>query len=314
MVRPPVFMDSSRRHHASLGLLIAFLLLSVRTVAALDVVEVGKVAEVEGSVEIGPRGALTQATRGTPINLGDLLQTGPTGAAEVNLGSEVGKADVGAMIVEEKSPVVVSSLSMRNDSSGQIVVADYDPHGPKVRFFLRRGTVLARIKVPERGVYEVGTDAGHVVAIGTAFLVTYCPSQPDAALVGCSGGDETMVVLGASGTAQVAGLVGAAVSLDGDKHEITTVKKGEPPTPPQPVSEEQFRQYIEGLEFIGGGRAESQTVGDPLRNGKHVPQQYQISKGVAPPVDTLDPCPRQSAPSCMENQPVEGLGNLDIRF
>jgi hypothetical protein len=209
--------------------------------------------------------------------------------------------DVGGRLSEEESTVLLSLLSIDNNSRATIETAEFDSHEPKVRFVLTDGRAYARvIKMPETGTYEFVTPAAQAFARGTAFLVTYNPD------------DEVTEVLGASGIVQVVGHTGVVRSVS--PHWKTRVKKGQEAEPPVRVPDEQFRQAIEGLEFIGGGRAQSLAVGDPLRKGTKVPKQYRFALGVGPPPDTVEACPHTSAPTCIPPEPVGGLGNLDLEF
>ena len=97
--------------------------------------------------------------------------------------------------------------------------------------------------------------------------------------------------------------------------EMTTVAEGRPASPPRPLSEEQFRQYVEGLQFIGGGRPESLTVGSALREGTEVPEPDRFALGVKPPPSIYDPCGvMPSAPTCATGEPTSGVGGIDIDF
>jgi hypothetical protein len=54
--------------------------------------------------------------------------------------------------------------------------------------------------------------------------------------------------------------------------EVTMVGRGRFPTPPRRLSDALFRQYMEGIEFIGAGASESLTGGYSLAAGQSVPQ------------------------------------------
>jgi len=177
---------------------------------------------------------------------------------------------------------------------------EFDPRGPLARFLLMRGRASALVGKTSAG-YEIKTPTAVALATGTRFVVTYDPAT-----------DLTEVV-SVSGRLRVSGLDGHEVWVSA--REITSVAKNKPPTPPRPLTEEQFRQYTEGLEFIGGGRAESLTTHSPLQAGKEVPPPDRFSAAGAPFSNTNQTCPLMtSAPTCATEQPITGLGRLDVEF
>jgi FecR-like protein len=272
--------------------LTASLFLSLRAAVAL---EIGTVKGADGTIDIVRDKTLIPVAQDTMIDLGDELQTGKPGKADLYFFDR----DVTAKPVGQKYAPIVSSLTLGDNSIAIIDKVEYSPQGARARFRLMEGSAYAHVdKTSAR--YEITTPTGFAVARGTEFLVKVDP------------GTEETKVLGASGTVQVTSLAGGEVPVGA--REITVVAKGQPPTPPRRVTEEEFRQYIEGLEFIGGGRPESVSVGDPLKKGSKVPQPYRFALGVDPPPDTLEPCVHTSAPTCIPPEPVGGLGNLDIGF
>jgi hypothetical protein len=56
------------------------------------------------------------------------------------------------------------------------------------------------------------------------------------------------------------------------------VARGKYPTEPQLLEEEVFRQYLEGLEFIGAGQLESMALNHPI-----------VAGAIVPPLDRIDP-------------------------
>jgi hypothetical protein len=289
----PMLMVARRRRHILWPLLAAILFLSVRTAAALDV---GTVVAAQGSAEIARDKARFAAALNTPISVGDELRTGSPGTADVAFFDR----DVTTALVGEKAAAIVSSLTVGENSLAVVDRYEFDPRGPKARFLLVRGRASALVGETAAG-YEIKTPTAIARATGTVFVVTYDPAA------------AVTEVVGVSGELRVAGLVGGEVWVSA--REITTVAKGQPATPPRRLGEEQFRQYIEGLQFIGGGRPESLTVGSALREGTKVPAPDSFALGVEKEPNAFDPCGGlPSAPTCATGEPFSGLGGLDIEF
>jgi hypothetical protein len=294
MARMTTFVERNGAVHLPWRIMIAFLLLSVRTTLAIDVGTVGEIVDPHGTVEIGAAPRLAHAVRGTPISVGDEIVTGASSTADALFGTNVGGRTTEAV-------VLVSSLTMSENSRAKVVECKViDPRGPKVRFVLTRGHAYAVIRMPEGGTYELSTPTAAALTTGTAFLVRY---DPDA---------EESQVVGASGSVRVTGTAGGEVSVGA--REITSIAKGQWPTKPRPLGETEFRQLLEGLEFVGAGRGESLAARDPLRMGVKVLQPYRFALDVGPPTGMPGLCPLSSTSTCLYGQSVVGPGGVDIHF
>jgi hypothetical protein len=95
---------------------------------------------------------------------------------------------------------------------------------------------------------------------GTEFLIVDDPVADVTDVLGINGRTEVHSVLDR---------VGNAVFVT--ERELTRVERGKMPTVPRRLDEVLFRQYLEGLQFIGRGQAESLTVNHPLITGEFVP-------------------------------------------
>jgi hypothetical protein len=138
----------------------------------------------------------------------------------------------------------------------------------------------------QRGaLYEITTATAVVKVRGTEFVVAYDPVAEVSDVVGVSGQVE---VRGATERPNTRGVFVTT-------KELTTVAKGKPPTMAKSISDALFRQYIEDLEFIGGGQAESQAAKHPILAGDMVPPLDQVEQlpavagAMAPAVRALVP-------------------------
>jgi hypothetical protein len=225
------------------GVLAALLLLAFPAAAQ----EVGTVAELDGTVDIGRYGQWTSATIGAPIEQGDQLRTGKHGRLKVVF------QDDSVLSVSEQSLVIVNE---------QV----FDPATSKTRsyFDLVRGklnSIVSDYYARPGASYEVKTATAVAGVRGTEFSVSYDPD------------DAVTEVLGFNGQVQVHSLLdpsGPGVIITAN--ESTTVAKGHLPTTPRRFNDKFFRQQLEGFSFIGGGRFESAAVSHPLAAGASVPR------------------------------------------
>jgi len=142
----------------------------------------------------------------------------------------------------------------------------------RTRLRLQRGAIRAVVS-PEAGAesrFQVDTPTGLARARGTEFLVTFDPVADVSQVVGISGTAAVHSVLdpAARGVLVTAG-------------ELTSVPRGRYPTPPQKLTETVFRQYLDSLAFIGGGKAEGLAAVDPLLAGAVVPPPDQAGAAAA---------------------------------
>jgi hypothetical protein len=154
--------------------------------------------------------------------------------------------------------------------------------------------------------YEIETDTAVAGVRGTEFVVEYDPEIFHTAVVGVSGTVEVHSVLDRArhGVYVTAG-------------ERTEVRRGQFPSPAPRLDEETFRQYLEGLAFIGFGRPESLTAQHAVATGVEVAAPEQ-----APPVAALTVSPTSDGlerdASTLVDQPTDVIqvltGDLVVRF
>jgi len=266
--------------------------IAVALAAAAGAAEVGTFASAEGTTEVQHDGRWSPAQIGTPVQVGDAVRTGPDGRARI----------------------VFQDDSVLNVGISSFLVVDrqiFDPAEGESRSLMKllRGRVRALVsEYYERpgSSYEVETETAVAGVRGTEFIVEYDP--------------EAFVteVVGVSGTVQVNSV------LDRARHgvyvtagELSTVRRGQLPGPPPRLDENTFRQYIEGLEFIGFGRPESLTSQNSIVTGVQVAEPER-----APLTTALEGAPRTDRPerdaSTLIDQPPDVIraltGDLVIRF
>jgi hypothetical protein len=221
--------------------LVALLLLAFPVAAQ----EVGTVAGLDGTADIGRGGAWTPATVGAPIEQGDQLRTGNPGRLKVVF------QDDSVLSVSEGSLVVVNE---------QV----FDPATKKARSYFdliqgKLNSIASEYYNRPGASYEVKTATAVAGVRGTEFTVSYDPD------------DAVTEVLGFNGTVQVHSLLdpaGPGVIITAN--ETTTVAQGRLPTPPRRYDGSIIRHQLEGFNFIGGGRFESVSAGHPLVAGSTV--------------------------------------------
>lgn len=208
--------------------------------------EVGRIAAVEPAAEIGRDGAFTAATVGAAVNQGDTLRTGKPG----------------------KLRVVFRDDSVLNLGPGsELVVTEqvFDPNESRYRSVINliKGKVRAIVsdyyKQP-RASYEIKTGTAVAGVRGTEFVMTFDEEAEVTEVVGVA---DTVSVAGTRDPRRGVVLVKA--------RDLTTVRKGQLPTRPRQLEEAEFQQYLQGVQFIGAGAAESLSVQHPVLQGAAVP-------------------------------------------
>jgi hypothetical protein len=221
--------------------------------------DIGTVVAVEGKAEVGRGGVWTDATVGTGVQRLDELRTARPGG---------------------RMQVVFLDQSVLNIGEGSDLTLDeftFEPEGGMVRSLVRflagkmRPLVSGYYK-QFGGVYEVETATAVVGVRGTEFVIAYDPVAEVSEVVGVTGQTEVR-------SARYP--VGRAVVVKAQ--ELTVVARGKLPTAPQRLSDKLFRQYIEDLEFIGGGREESATKKHPLLAGNAIPPPDHVDVLPGPP-------------------------------
>jgi hypothetical protein len=217
----------------------------------------GTLAELEGTAEIGRAGTWASAAIGSTAGVGDELRTGTPGRLRLVLRDN-------------------SVITLADASHIQIVEQTIDQARGVARTRLRLMKGKARALVSEYyerpgSEFHIDTAIAQAGVRGTEFVITYDPVADSSNVVGVSGRVEVH---------STQDLVGHAVFVTA--HELTTVTRGQYPTPARRLSDELFRQYLEHVQFIGAGKPESLAASLPLLSGASVPEQDRMTSLAAP--------------------------------
>jgi hypothetical protein len=265
--------------------LAAVLLLAGAVVAQ----EVGTVAAVEGTAEIGSAGAWTAAIAGAAVHRGDQLRTGSPGRLRIVF------QDDSVLVVSENSVVTVNE-QVFNSNTG------------KARSLLEllQGEVSAVVSEYYHRAgsrYEIKTVTAVAGVRGTEFSVAYDPEQQLTEVTGISGHIEVHSAIDPTGP----GILLTA-------HEAATIPRGELPSPPRRIDETLFRQRIDGLNFVGVGRGAASLAARALAAGTSIPAADRAasvatnagtgSLGLTSGQATRASCADMSA-ACLAGQPLD---------
>ena len=229
----------SRAHHC----LAAFVLL-VSTAALAE--DVGTVAALRGSAEIGRAGTRIPAAIGQTVQLGDELHTAADGQLRV-----VFRDDSVIDLTENSSLVVDRQV--------------FDPAAGTFSSLMHLVAGRARSFVSQYyrtpgAAYEIQTPTAVAGVRGTSFLVAYDPEHDNTDVIGIHGRVEVR---------SIGERIGETVYVNA--HEATTVWRGEPPTAPEMMDEQLFRHELEGIEPLALGNVGSLAATHPLGAGSTVP-------------------------------------------
>lgn len=208
--------------------------------------EVGTVAAFDGTAEIGRGGAWTAAAIGGAVQQGDELRTGKPGRLRIVFqdDSVLALSDDSHVVVNEQvfDPSAGNTNSLMGLLRGKVnaIVSDYYHHAG--------------------AAYEIKTKTAVAGVRGTEFSMKYDPRDEVTEVVGITGVVSVHSVLDPSGP-------GVLITAN----ETTTIAEGQLPTAPRRMNETIFRQQLQGIDFIGGGRAESLSASHPIVAGAAVP-------------------------------------------
>lgn len=216
-------MIHSRSHFVST---LLFVLATTATAWA----EVGTVAAVRGTAEIGRGGAWTAASTGTAIEQGDRLRTGEGQMRVVFQDDSVLTLnDDTEMIVDENvfAPAEGKARSLTELLHGAVnaVVSEYYKQ-PGAEYTIKTATATAGVR-------------------GTEFIISY---YPDVALA---------EVIGISGTVAVRStLADIDETVYVSAQEISQVANGAEPSPAQPFLGDSFQERLERFDLVGTSHLE----------------------------------------------------------
>ncbi len=271
-------------------LIVIVLALCVRVVWAQ---EIGTVASLEGQAEIGRGGTWQPAAIGAAIHTKDEVRTGTPGRLRI--------------VFQDDSVITVS------DGSHLVIdeqVFDSNRGVARSLFELLRGKVRSLVGEyyhTAGNQYEVKTPTAVCGVRGTEFVMSFDADTETTEVVGLSGRVEVHSILDPTGP-------GVLITA----HEATTVRRGGFPAPPRRVEETMFRQRLEGIQFVGGGRMESLVAGNPLRAGTTVsPPEHAPALGVGPQSPRQGPLESRDAGTLLHGSPPiigASTGQLGIAF
>jgi hypothetical protein len=283
-------MANARVHAVTWSTVLTTVLLLAGAVSAL---EVGTVAAVEGTAEIGSGGSWTTAVPGSPLHRGDQLRTGSPGRMRVVF------QDDSVLVVSESSLVTVNE---------QV----FNPNTGKAKSFLEllQGKVSAVVSDYYHrtgNTYEIKTVTAVAGVRGTEFSMAYDPAQDVTEVVGISGHVEVHSMIDPTGP-------GVLLTAN----EITTIPHGALPSAPSRLDETLFRQRLEGINFVGVGRGEGLLAARALAAGTSVPAADRAATvsanaeagavGIAGTQATGASCADMSA-ACLAGQPLDVVTN-----
>ncbi|HVO25877.1 MAG TPA: FecR family protein [Candidatus Margulisiibacteriota bacterium] len=252
----PAFANCCQRVRRRLRggtLVLVMALLSTR--GALLAQEVGTVAAVDGSARIGRGDVWLTVTPGLAVRRGDEINTGRPGRLRIVFQDDT------VLTLSDDSRVVVNEQL-------------FDPDQGKARSVLGllQGKVSALVSEYYQragAVYEIKTATAVAGVRGTEFVVSYDPADDRTEVTGLSGSVEVTSAFDRSGR-------GVFVTAQ----EVTTVTRNQLPSAPRRLSDSLFRQYIQGMDFVGAGAAESVTLNNPLLAGQVVPKADRAAVAV----------------------------------
>jgi FecR protein len=257
----------------------------------------GQVAALEGKVERGRAGIWSAMQFGTDLRDGDDVRTDASGRVQI--------------VLRDGSVVNVG----RSTSLRFAEIASPTGGARRTLLDLRQGSLRPVVVAQSAGhSFEVKTPTAIAAARGTEFVIVYNPVV------------EVSEVVGVADTVEV---TNALAHVRGEARvttrQLTSVSRGKPPTAPRTIPDELFRQYIDGLQFIGGGTSESLAQALPLMSGDAVPPPNRAgAQGPQIPPGRLDLTtpgefagPPEGSAAGEAGQPpasVSSPGGVGIRF
>lgn len=269
----------------------------------------GTVAEIAGPVEVERQGRWIAVSLGETLHAGETVRTGKQGMVRVVFAESV-------LLVGDETEISLDEICREGE--------------PRTIFELLRGKVRALVTtLPAEGCerFEVETPTAVVGVRGTEFAAVHDPVGDVSRVVGMRG--RTRV------HAKIDQRERRAVELV--EQELTVVERGKFPTAPRKLDETEFRQYLEGLEFLSAGSSlaptnglvtgaavaggelaaglgpvvpGSQSPGGALREQGRWPHPMAPLEGGLVPLGREEPVTQQPPASVQQNK----NGNLGIDF
>lgn len=254
---------------------LALLVVLICLPATVRAESVGVVAAVEGRAEIGRGGAWAAAGVGGSVEREDVLRTGRPGRLR--------------LLFRDDSVLVIG-----DDSEIRIDENVFAPAQGKFQSLMQlvRGKVRAVVSQyygTPGASYQVQTGTAVLGVRGTEFVARY-----DAA-------KALTEVVGISNHVEVRGVVDLKSAVMVGPHQLSVVAQGARPTPPRRLDDALFRQYLEGLELVGGGAADGLIGLQPFAAGSFIPRQDRAAA-------LLSSYPALRAAGTVLRSPAVGVG------
>lgn len=236
---------------------------------------VGTVASLDGEVGIERGGNVIAAEPGIELQQGDIIRTGEQGRVRLLLQDDtvlnLGAGSTLTLDAQELGSATAPPQSVLGLLSGmvRVLVSEY---------YTQPGAQL-----------EVKTPTAVSGVRGTEFVVAYDTNSQATEVVGISGKVEV------NGVADL-GARGVFVQA----REITKVDQGGVPSKPRRLADDLFRQYLDGLAFIGRGQPEGATFESPFLGNEFVP-----------PVDRVETVAQAAAAEGHVPPAVGGGGSME---
>ncbi len=258
--------------------------------------DVGDVAAIVEVAERGRNGNWQPLQLGDRVAVGDAVRTNDQGRVRLVF------ADGSVVVLSSKSEIVIDENVYSPSEGGATSVFD-----------VLKGKIRAVVSdyYETTGTFEVKTPNSISGVRGTDFVVVH-----DDAL----GVSE---VVGVSGRVVVRGIAMPDKSVDVTSRMLTRIEAGGAASEPTTLSEERFRYYLDGLEFVGQDSPESLLFNQPTLVDDAIPEPDRAADGepggeATLDVDRLPGAIDEDFPTAagVAGQPADAVdsGDLGIRF
>jgi len=247
--------------------------------AAAAAQAVGTVATLEGTVEIDRAGTTLVAAAGFEVEQGDVVRTGTAGRIRLLLRDDT-VVNLGASSTLTLDEQVLGDGATPPQSMLQLLAG-------KVR------VLVSNVYTQPNAEFEVKTPTAVAGVRGTEFVVTHDAAVAATEVIGISG----KVEVNGSADLEARGVFVRA-------REITRVDEDGVPSPPRRLEDELFRQYLDGLAFIGRGQPEGAAIEHPFLGNEFVPAIDRVEAVVQAAVEAGQPVPQAVAGKAASNAPV----------
>lgn len=219
----------------------------------------GTVVSIKGTVELG-RG---RPERWRPVERGSIVQVGDWIRTAADSGARLIMNDDTVINIAENGRILIDRLYKRpGDGTFETLLKVFEG---KIR------AVVSEYYGRPHAKFQIETPTAVSGVRGTEFIVSYDSKQDRSEIVGISGTVEVHLI-DKRDTAGI--LIGA--------NQSTRVDRGKAPTPAAGVGSEQFRHYLDGLDFIGLGSGADTAQREVLLSGEALPSAERANATLSP--------------------------------